>query len=134
MIHQNQASTSLPQPSNVDNMSAKGSFSFKNDKICQTLIGDGILMRIERAGQAIARVYFVDDGFAQVDIPNGIAVHDNTNNIPLLPLYQGAQFFVLAWSDNYTITVDGVIVLDLSNQRQWALRGRLDREVSTIDA
>ena len=54
-------------------------FSFKNDKILQLLIGDNIFVRIERVGFAIARLYFVDEGSAEIDIPDRLVVLDHSN-------------------------------------------------------
>ncbi len=48
-------------------MSFKGSFSFKNDKILQLKIDDNVFIRIERVGFAVARLYFVDEGNAEIN-------------------------------------------------------------------
>ena len=111
----------------------KGSFTFKNDNIRETAVTDGVWLRLERVGFAVARLYFVDDGAVQVDIPQGIVVRDNTNNTELPTIFPGANFYVLAWSDNYTITYQGQIVVDLSTQRQWDLCAPADKEVATIE-
>jgi hypothetical protein len=51
-------------------MSFKGTFSFRNDNIRLTQIDDGIFLRIEKIGPAIARVYFVDDTSVETAIPD----------------------------------------------------------------
>jgi len=113
-------------------MLQKGSFSFRNDNIHCIHLGQGLFLRIERASFAIARVYFVDENCASVDIPEGLEIRDNTNNVPVQPLV-GTQQFVLAWSDNYSILYRGQYVVDLNTQRQWSLWGSPDREIVTID-
>jgi hypothetical protein len=42
---------------NLEEMSAKGSFSFRNDNILQTQVQDGKNLRMERMGMAVARVF-----------------------------------------------------------------------------
>jgi hypothetical protein len=113
-------------------MTTKGSFSFRNDNIRETVLGDGTILRIERVGFAIARVYFVDDSFTEVPIPNGLAIRDITNNVPVAP-YPNVQSFVLAWSDTYSISFNGELIAELATQRQWSLRGPPDRAIGTID-
>ena len=74
--------TSLTPPSSskIDQlMTPKGSFSFRNDYICETVLDDGIILCIERIGFAIARVYFVDDSFAEIPIPNGLVIRVHWN-------------------------------------------------------
>eukprot|EP01041_Mallomonas_annulata_P009272 gene9272-19247_t len=117
--------------SDIVNVSFKCSFSFEKENIRQILIDDTVFMRLERVDPAVARLHFVDAEAVEVDIPEGIIVHDNTNNIQTQPTFLGAQFFVLCWSDNYTITLNGETVLDLSNQR---LRVPVERQVETIRA
>jgi hypothetical protein len=118
-------------------MTMKGSFSFRNDNIRETVLGDGTILRIERVGFAIARVYFVDDSFTEVPIPNGLAIHDITNNVPVAPPAANVHFFVLAWSDTYSISFNGELIAELATQRQWSLRGQWfqppDRAIGTID-
>ena len=111
----------------------KGSFSFKNDNARETLLDGGIRLRIERTGFAIARVYFVNALSAEVPIPNGLVIHDVTNNVPVTPPAVNVNFFVLAWSDNYLITFNGSVVMELATQRQWSLRGLPETEFSTIE-
>ena len=114
-------------------MTTKGFFSFRNDNICETTLDDGIVLRIERVGPAIARVYFVDDSFAKISIPNGLVIRDITNNVPVAPPAADVQFFVLAWSDTYSIIFNGELITELATQRQWSLRGPPNRAIRTID-
>jgi len=69
---------------------------------------------------AVARVYFVDEGNTQIPVPFGFEVQDHTNgNIPVLPFTD--QFF-LGWTDNYSLLLNGAVVLRLIHQRQWAVQ------------
>ena len=125
--------TSLTPPSSskIDQvMTMIGSFSFRNDNIRETVLDDGIILRIERMGFAIARVYFVDDSFAEIPIPNGLVIRDITNNIAVAPFLQS---FMLAWSDTYSISFNGELITELTTQRQWSLRGPPDRAIGTIE-
>ena len=111
----------------------KGTFSFKDDNYgLETLLDNGVLLRIERCGFAIARVYFVDDGFVGVNIPAGLVVYDDTNN-GIVRKLSNRQEFLLAWSDSYTITLNGVLIIQLNTQRQWSVRSGPEQEIKTIE-
>ena len=111
----------------------KGTFSFKDDNYgLETLLDNGVLLRIERNGFAIARVYFVDDGFVGVNIPAGLVVYDDTNN-GIVRKLSNRQDFLLAWSDSYTITLNGVLIIQLNTQRQWSVRSGPEQEIKTIE-
>ena len=126
-------SLTLLSSSKIDQMmTMKGSFSFRNDDIRETTLDDGIILRIERIGFAIARVYFVDDSFCEIPIPNGLVIRDITNNVAVAPATPNVQFFVLAWSDTYSITFNGELITELATHRQWSLRGPPDRAIGTI--
>lgn len=58
--------------------SPKGTFSFQNDNVLQLSINDNLFIRIERIGFAVARLFFIDAVFAEIDIPAGLTVHDDT--------------------------------------------------------
>ena len=110
----------------------KGAFSFRNDNIRETPLADGVTLRIEKIGPAIAKVYFVDNAFTEIPIPQGLQIHDVSNNVAVLPVRQ-LQFFVLAWTDNYNIIFNGDIIIELATHRQWSLRGPPDRSVMTTE-
>jgi hypothetical protein len=114
-------------------LSFKGAFSFKNDKILQVQLSENLFLRLERVGFAVARLYFVDGGQAECDIPVGLTVQDETHGgVPVLPLLDN-QYFVLAWSDNYSVLQNGNALLGLANQRQWAITGSRALHVQVID-
>jgi hypothetical protein len=110
----------------------KGAFSFRNDTISTTRLAPNIHIRAERVGAAICRIYFVDDGNDSIHIPAGFTIMDNTNNVAVDPLAGGLQFYVLAWSDNYTLSYNGQLVLSLYYQRQWSLMGPANVQVTAI--
>jgi hypothetical protein len=113
--------------------SFEGSLSFKNDKILSTKIGDNVHLRLERVGFAIARLYFVDEGNAEIEIPDGLRVIDNTHNNVLVDRLLDNQYYVLAWSDNYSIELNNATILGLSSQRQWSISGPRAAEVLSLD-
>lgn len=79
------------------------------------------------------RIYFVDDSFTEVPIPNGLVVRDLKNNVAVVPPAPNAQFLVLAWSNNYSISFNDELITELFTQRQWSLRGLPSRAIGTID-
>lgn len=113
-------------------MSFKGSFSFKNDKILQMKIDDNVYVRIERVGFAIARLYFVDEANGEIDIPNGLIVLDHTNGDAKVKPLLNNQYFVLAWSDNYSVMINNVSIMGLENLRQWAVTGASQVQVFDV--
>lgn len=124
-------SLTLPSSSKIDQMmTMKGSFSFRNDIIRETVLDDEIILRIERMGFAIARVYFVDESFAEIPIPNGFVIRDITNNVAVAPFL---QFFMLAWSDTYSISFNDELITELATQRQWSLRGPSDIAIRSVN-
>jgi hypothetical protein len=127
-------SLTLLSSSKIDQMvTMKGTFSFRNDNIRETVLDDGIILRIERVGFAIAKVYFVDDSFSEIPIPNGLVIRDITNNVAVAPPAANVQFFVLAWSDTYSISFNGELIAELATRREWSLRGPPDRAIRTMD-
>jgi hypothetical protein len=118
---------------NLGNMSAKCSFSFRNDRILQTEVHEGICLRLERVGFAVARVYFVNEGFGEVDIPEGFVIVDHANGDAVVRPFPGLQMFVLGWADNYSLYFKNDLVIRLNNQRQWAVQGNADRVITMVD-
>jgi len=86
----------------LEEVNAKGSFSFRNDNILQTQIQDGVILRIERVGMAVARVYFIDVGSAEIQVPERFQIQDHTNgDIQVLKL-PGREEYFLGWADTVT--------------------------------
>lgn len=122
--------TSVPflSSSKVDQMmTMRGSFSFGHDNKFEITLDDGVILRVERVGCGIARVYFVDeDSFSEVPIPEGLVIYDMNNSVAVTPPASTVQFFVLSWTDNYSIRFNGEVIAELVSQRQWSLRGSPD--------
>ena len=109
-------------------MTTKCHFYFQTDDVLETDVADGVKLSMQRVGPAVARVSFVNAHYAEVEIPDGIRVHDNTNNVPVAP--HGKNFF-LCWTDDYTVRLGDAVVIDISNQRQWRIQGPPERAVRT---
>lgn len=111
----------------------KDTFSFKNaNLVMEAQLKEKLCVRLERVGPAIARLYFVKDA-AEVNIPEGIEVIDETNGgLTVLPLIH-TQSFVLAWTDNYTVKYNGEPVLGLTNQRRWTITGKREVEFHSVE-
>lgn len=113
----------------VEIMSVKGSFSFGNDRILQTEVGDGVKLRVERLGPAVARVFFLNEGFVEVEVPVGFSITDHSNGDIDVVKPRGREEYFLGWTDNYSMKLNGVVVVKLINQRQWAIQGPIEREI-----
>ena len=111
----------------------KGLFSFTNDNIIETVLPNGVILRIERSGFAIARVYFVNVNFSSVSIPDGLVVFDVTNNVHVKPL-PNTQTLALAWTDGYRITFNGELIVELNTTRQWSVHGPAAKVVHIIES
>jgi hypothetical protein len=117
----------------LETVSSKGSFSFRNDKVLQTQIVDGIFVRLERVGIAVARVYFVNKYHAEVPILGGFRIIDHSNgDIEVVKMFGREEYF-LGWADTYSMLFNNMLVLKMINQRLWALQGLSDRTVITIE-
>lgn len=114
-------------------MSAKGSFSFRNEQILQTYIDDGVYLRLERIGLAVARVYFVNEGHAEVPVPEGFRITDHSNSDVDVPRVPNREEYVLGWTDNYSLLRGDVVIIKLLNQRRWALQGAPERAVTAVE-
>ena len=110
-------------------MSSSSTFSFISPQTINVHVNEEITMCVKRVGFGIARVYFVNKTLSEnntseqpieleTDIPNGIKVYDVTNRVYLTPLKK-TKYFVLGWTDNYSITFHDVPILDLVNERSW---------------
>lgn len=99
----------------------KTQFSFKNNsQIMEFPVGDNVLARIESAGPSIARLYFVQNQ-AEIKIPEGIRVYDNTNKVKVDPVSR--QEFAMCWTDDYSIIYKDEVLLQLNNKRVWSVQG-----------
>lgn len=102
--------------------SYKCTFSFKSQEMIEYKLDEKILVRLERIGFGVARLYFVKDN-AEIDIPRGIEVMDETNKVKVLP-FINEKYFLLGWTDNYSVKMNGEQILGLTNKRQWSVTGK----------
>jgi hypothetical protein len=117
----------------MSNMIFKKDFSFSNDNIIKITIDKGVHMCIERTGFAIAHVYFTSDDYAEINIPKGLTIADNTNKCSVKPIVNDLQNFVLCWTDSYTIFYNDEVVIDLVNKRQWSIYGPANVGIKVMD-
>lgn len=122
---------SSDEPVYHSGVSFKSSFNLRSDLVHQTLLDNNILLRMEKMGRAVGRIYFVDNG-VEVDVPEGITVHDDTNRISLKPAPL-SQYFVVSWTIDYSVHYKGEVIVVLSSQQQWAIRGPAGRNIDSIE-
>ena len=107
-------------------------FSFHDKDICEIALDGGTMMRIERVGFSVARIYFVDDSLLEVPVPSGFVIRDITNKVAVKP-FPTFQAYFLAWTDTYSIALNGELIIELAIQRQWSLRGPPERTMAAMD-
>ncbi|PNW77222.1 hypothetical protein CHLRE_10g427400v5 [Chlamydomonas reinhardtii] len=106
-------------------MEFKGSASLHNNDInvLRNVYG-GMDMRIERVTASIGRVYLVDQGGNKQQLPVDaqgqlvVTVVDNTNT--QIPPHNDEFLFMFA--DSFIVSVNGVMLMRLDQQRQHAIR------------
>lgn len=112
-------------------MTLRGTFSFVNNNIRQTIIQDDISLRIQAVGPEIARVYFVrGDPPIECPVPIGITVFDHTNQVNILPIIE--RMFMLVSSTRYTIFYNDKEIIFLEPHRQYLVKASGDREVNNV--
>ncbi|PNH01471.1 hypothetical protein TSOC_012646 [Tetrabaena socialis] len=102
-------------------MSAKVSFSYKNDTIDGfhvTVHGIPMHMRIEAINNNVAKIYATDVQGNQQPMPPSISLSDaaGTNVAP----YKNE--FLVTWIDSYILKVSGVEAIWMTNQKQQAFK------------
>ena len=102
-------------------MSAKGSFSYKNDTINGFDVNiNGIPMhvRVEAINNNVARIYVTDVHGNQQPIPPTVILRDATG-VNVAPFNND---FLITWIDSYVLTVNGVECIWMANQKQQAFK------------
>lgn len=100
-------------------MSSSTTFSFIDSQtVLSVPVNEETTMCIQRANHGVARIYFIQKNGLEINIPDGIKVYDVTNTVYLSP-FSKKPYFALGWTDNYSITLNGVPILDLVNERIW---------------
>jgi hypothetical protein len=87
-------------------------------------------MKISRFNANIARVFFVDANGQNIPIPQGVTLTSDGGVIE--PQFQNS--FFITWVANYTLYEGGVILCEISNQKQQSLRGSQMTNGRTYDA
>jgi hypothetical protein len=123
---------SADEPTHHTGVTYKSSFNLRSETIHHTLLDADISLRLEKMGRALGRIYFVDSSGTEVDVPKSIAVHDDTNRIPLKPAL-GTQYFVISWMIDYSVHYKGEVMLVLSSQQQWAIKCPQERTIESTD-
>jgi hypothetical protein len=77
-----------------------------------------------------ARIYFINNSFDEIPVPNGVKIKDITNNVAVLP---HRNSFYLLWTDNYKISFNDEVIIDMTTQREWSLRGLQERTIKIVD-
>jgi hypothetical protein len=99
----------------------KTHFYLQSEDILEFPVAEKVFGRLETVGPSIARLYFVQDN-AEIDIPDGIQVYDETNAVWVKKLCN-TQDFVLGWTDNYSVRYQGKTIMNLINKRVWSVKG-----------
>ena len=94
-------------------------------------IGENITMSIKKTSDSIAIIFFTCNiENDKVNTPEGLSVHDNTNNKYLNKFTK--QYFTLCWTDNYTIRYNNEIILEMVSKHGWDLNIPVNREIIII--
>eukprot|EP00741_Cyanophora_paradoxa_P002023 tig00000525_g1960.t1 len=100
----------------------KGSFSYKNERVNIVELPDGETnLHIERVTDDVARVFFANKATKkEIPIPASTKAVDISQgtSVPLQPRFNG---FWVSWVSNVSVTVGGVEVVRLVNQKQQAV-------------
>ena len=106
----------MVSPATLADMSAKGSFSYKNTTINGFNIGNGLQIRVEAVNNNVASMTVTDMHGNQQPIPANITLTDGAGvNVPA---WNNA--FLVTWIDSYVLRVNGNETLWMTNQKQQA--------------
>lgn len=103
------------------NMSAKGSFSYKNTTINGFNVnvnGTPMQIRVEAVNNNVARIYMTNADGNEQPLPNCIVLRDSMN-VAVPPFNHS---FFITWIDSYALSVAGVEVIWMTSQKQQAFR------------
>lgn len=78
-------------------------------------------LHINQINKSLAILYFTDVMNAKIQIPNDIVVYTyDYQNIQKKVIHKSiGQAYPLSWSDNYTIELNNVVLVNIINQRKW---------------
>ncbi|KAF0454158.1 hypothetical protein F8M41_001667 [Gigaspora margarita] len=93
-------------------------FSYINGKTYIITLDNNTKMRISSLNTDVARVYFVNNNNVQVQVPNGMVMHDDDNNHNIRH-FRGE--YHISWIHSYTLLWNNNVVVRLYNQKQQAV-------------
>jgi hypothetical protein len=87
-------------------------------------------MKFTRINEDVGRIFFVDANGKNIPIPQDLILTSDAGVIQLP--FQNA--FFITWFTNYTLLERGVILCQISNERQQSLHGALLTDGRTFNA
>jgi hypothetical protein len=84
-------------------------------------------LHILQINQSLAILYFTDEINNKTQIPNDVVVYtyDHQNVKKKVVCNPIGQAYPLCWTDNYTIELNKVVIMTITNQRKWNIRNTL---------
>jgi len=96
-------------------------FDLYGEQIYQLNVLPNILLCIEKIGNELIRVFFMNEDNAQeMPIPDSFYIYDNKNNSIVNPIPE-TNSFTLCSSYIYTLSIAQTIIIEISNKRIWEL-------------
>jgi hypothetical protein len=96
-------------------------FDLYGEQIYQLNVLPNILLCIEKIGNELIRVFFMNEDNAQeMSIPDSFYIYDNKNNSIVNPIPE-TNSFTLCSSYIYTLSIAQTIIIEISNKRIWEL-------------
>ena len=96
-------------------------FDLYGEQIYQLSVLPNTLLCIEKIGNELIRVFFMNEDNAQeMPIPDSFYIYDNKNNSIVNPIPE-TNSFTLCSSYIYTLSIAQTIIIEISNKRIWEL-------------
>ena len=100
------------------------------DCVMRTKISDDIWLTIENVNLSLAHMHFANSSYAQVDVPSGIDIFDDTDNTRMTSVEGKFSFY---YTKSYRIVYKSEVILQLRRKFSWGVYGSADKEVEVID-
>jgi hypothetical protein len=83
-------------------------------------VNTSIKLHIIRTNNSVAVMYFSDERSDKINIPEGIIVYtyDYQTNKRIIQKSLNKEY-VLCWTDDYEIELNGNVLINIRNQRKW---------------
>lgn len=92
-------------------------YSFINNKSYSIPFGnDGNYIYISRVDDAVSSISIKDIQGKELPIPKDFILTNKTSNTKSIP-FKNLYFFI-CWSDSYSITYNGSVIIEFNNSRQ----------------